>query len=73
VDDTRFAPVPPPLVAELAEAYGDVLPPALITSTVEAAAVRPPDAPPADEAARQDVAALAEAVKRAASSDPVTA
>ena len=48
--------VPAPLADQLTAEYGDVLPPTLITSTVAAS--------DAEETARADVAALADAVVR---------
>lgn len=55
------------LTAELTDEYGDVVPPTLIASTVASAAVLPAaeDGDVPDATARADVAALAEAVRRA--------
>ena len=51
-----------PLVQQLTDEYGEVLPPAMISATV-ASARRP-------EAAREDLEALAEAVRRRDSAQP---
>lgn len=55
------------VTAELTAEYGDLVPPALIANAVEAAARQAPDADDAAVAdtARSDVAALADAVRRA--------
>ena len=52
------------LTRELVDQYGDLLPPTLIDSTVQAAGLtRRPDTDP-EQAAREDVAALADAALR---------
>ncbi len=59
--------VAPQITTELIAEFGDVLPPTLITSTVEAAATCAPaypDEPDLRARAREDVSALAEATRR---------
>ena len=52
------------LSAELVAQYGDLLPPTLIDSTVQAADLTRQPGGDAEQAARQDVAALADAALR---------
>ncbi len=57
----------PALTSQLVAEYGDLLPPSLIASTVEAAASLPPaypEEPDLRTRARDDVAALADARQR---------
>lgn len=64
MDDHAAAPE---ITTDLIAEFGDVLPPTLITSTVEAAAsVAPayPEEPDLRHRAREDVSALADAMKR---------
>jgi hypothetical protein len=60
------------LTAQVTSEFGDVVPPTLIASTVASAAVVPTgeDSDVPDTIARADVAALAEAVRRASAKQP---